>query len=268
MLNIQIIGERNSNPSPNHMAVTISGASMETPTVMAYPITEQTRRDWDVTGQGNNVDCYVYTRSNSDRLPEAVSRSNDNDVPLVIVATGLELDALDELQTLGIIAPNTSMTVLNALRACLGYSNPDLSSVEIEDHHQETKRDVSGTALLLAQRLQLVHNNLGVEIKKFRDRNLSRSRFEEVPVAGHFAGHIVRFLGSNGDLLNEERMFVLGRREYSFGALSVAQYASEAYKEGAKGITHIFDIKDQIRPVQTSKVTPYETDVCYCGYNH
>lgn len=268
MLNIQIIGERISGPSPNYMALSIARASMETPSVMAYHITEQTRRDWDETGQGNNVDCYVYTRSKSDKLPEAVSRSNDKNVPLVVVATGLELDALDDLQTLGIIAPNTSISVLNALRACLGYSNPDLSSVEIEDHHQETKRDVSGTALLLAQRLKVVHTNIDVVIEKFRDRNLSRTRFDEVPVEGHFAGHIVKFLGANGDLLKEERMFVLGRREYSFGALSVAQYASEAYNNGAKGITHIFDIKDQIRPVQTSKVTPYETDVCSYGHNH
>lgn len=194
-------------------------------------------------GEPESADAVIYCRRDPGTLTEAAEYCARKHKPLVFLSSGIELPKVPWPFPL-LVASNTSREVVEwMLKSVEMYQNQYNGWIpKIVEHHQETKKDVSGTAKATLRMMGLDPDN--IKIKSVRKFELSQSEFgipdEE---KGGYAAHVITFTNpETGEVSEPLRVAIWGRTEYAKGAIALALAAIERPQDFPNGVHNIFDL--------------------------
>lgn len=204
---IEIIGSRLGHDEPGRMATAINQAANDQGV------------DAKINTRPTEGQCVVFCSRDSANFGNAHRYCNDTGVPMLFMSSGLDCIPEHPEYPL-VIAPNTSVPVLEFARRVsdqILMSEPD--AVEIVEHHQPQKQDISGTAFWLCR---LVNQDPAI-IKTVRnwDKSSAEWGIPEIYRNG-YAVHTVHAV-YDGQPEFTDRVIEYGHRNYAAGALLFAQ---------------------------------------------
>lgn len=189
------------------------------------------REDLDQLGKLGKIADVVIDFSRPEALAEIASYVRRTGTPLLSGTTGFTPDQLRQLESLGAFAPvlwsaNYSLGVAVLVRALAAVSEvlkPDFDIELTETHHNQKADAPSGTAKLLLEAIDPVHDLTPVY---GREGNTGKRRKDEIGVhalrGGTVAGtHTVHFFGPDEELEFTHR--AASRQIFVNGALHMAR---------------------------------------------
>ncbi len=180
----------------------------------------------------------------------------ENDIPFVLLTTGVDYDKIGEevedSNICAVISPNMSpeITVINAMFKYAAERFPDAwKGMEgiIEESHQQGKKDTSGTAIKNKANLE----KLGVDVKgivSIRDPSYQRLHLgvRKKYLGGH-GWHTYVMQTPGGDVRIEIRHDVNGRETYVRGTVLAIKYLDHKMMEGERG--KVYSMEDVLRGI-------------------
>ena len=208
---IEIIGPRLGQDEPGRMALAINQAAQDQgiDTILSSRPTE---------GR-----CIIFCSRDSASFGAAHQYCTDANAPMLFMSSGL--DSIPEHPAYPlVIAPNTSVPILRFVQRVTNLirtTEPD--TVEVVEHHQPQKQDISGTALWLCR---LIAQESSI-ITPVRDWDTSSSAWG-IPEAyrNGYAVHAVRAVYGDRPEFTKH-IIEFGRNNYAAGALQLAQVLLE-----------------------------------------
>ena len=208
-MRVEIMGDRASVAEPGQLASAIARLADSDISVSTVSLP-------------SDADVLVYSRRVEDTLDAANEYCQYKNVPLVIMSTGMD-EAMPTTPGYPLVmAPNTGLRVLRFLQRVEEQAK-HLQGWEkhIIEHHQPSKKDVSGTAKKLAEMLGLGKDEI-VSVRNFEESRAHYPSMTEENVKS-YAGHEVTFTNpANGDQESSD-ILVLGREEYAKGLVVICK---------------------------------------------
>ncbi|MCA9308766.1 hypothetical protein KC973_00155 [Candidatus Saccharibacteria bacterium] len=165
-----------------------------------------------------HLDSVVYASRTSTKLKGAAQLCAAHDIPLYVLSSDMDDEVAQVKSTCNVIPiANSSLEVQEFLRDVTKFhqSHPDWT-LTITEYHQESKQDVSGTALQLVHTLGLGENC----ITSIRNDNKAGELFK-IPeeYKDGYAVHRVEFTSPDTHTSHQLQITVIGRKSYTYGLL-------------------------------------------------
>jgi len=185
-------------------------------------------------------------------------------IPFVMGTTGGNRVAIEDLirnsNISAVLAPNMNVEIVERQIEIdkMASSNPRIfegAIVQIDEIHQPSKVDISGTAISFRNQYEKHGATLGGHIESIRD-DPSSPRVQEAfagitpdPQRG-YAYHRVIVTGKNGNHIHDFETRVIGREVYVVGTLLAVMFLAEKIREGSHG--EIFTMRDVVEERRTA----------------
>ena len=204
-IHVGLYGRRSTTEHLGHFASEIYNALQVEPNVTVYKL------DFDPAPQ---LDAVIYASRSADKLRQASELCIKEDIPLLILSSdmGKEISDLSDACKIQVI-PNSSLEVQEYQQNITKFheNHPDYK-VSITEYHQQSKADVSGTAIDIAKQI----NFDGSKITSVRDDLATQKKFnipEEFKQA--YAIHQITFTNPETNVSQMFEIKVYGRKTYT-----------------------------------------------------
>lgn len=176
----------------------------------------------DTESAPETLDCIIYASRTRSKLVEAAEICRNLGVPLYVLSSDMEdeITAI-ELMCKVVRVANTSLEVQEFMRDVTNFYQAHRDwSLAITEYHQESKKDISGTALQLVRTLGLKEDC----ITSVRNNREAAELFA-IPemYLGGYAVHQVKFTSAKTHSYRLFEIIVLGRKTYVDGLLQLLQ---------------------------------------------
>ena len=212
-IRVGLYGKRASQEQLGHFATEIYEA------LQAEAGTKVYKLDFD---PAPNLDTVLYASRSADKLRQAAELCIKMNIPLLILSSDLK-DQVDELpaECNVQVIPNSSLEVQEYQRNVINYhrAHPD-QKVTITEYHQQSKLDVSGTAIAIAKQINFDSKN----IISIRD-DPTAQRLYNIPDQSKdaYAVHQIAFTNSQTNTTQMFEIKVCGRSTYISGLIEIVQ---------------------------------------------
>lgn len=207
-IRVGLYGQRVSKPTLGKLAAAIAdGIRTDDKFVLSLLETDD---------EPTELDAIVYAKRNDDRLVEALTLADQLNATVYLLSTSMEesLAAIPHKISVHML-PNTSREVLEYIDNVIAFNQAHPSwSIDITEYHQQSKSDVSGTALSIAAQI-------GVEsdaIRSVRNDAQATQLFDIAPA--HLSGYAVHQITFTNPDTHTQRLFqivVTGHQTYVDG---------------------------------------------------
>jgi len=230
MQTVEVMGDRESIAEPGRLAQAI----------VDYGVDFEAFSVQDVRTP-QNADFLVYCRRSDTTLGAAVSFCHENRIPLALLSSGINADQIRALRFPLIKVPNASLPIVRFLldveEAALRHKN---WPVTITEHHQPTKKDVSGTALKIADMLGVGKEAI-VSVRNWEQSQREHNIPEETREG--YAIHDVTFTNPETNIdTTPLHVVVHGRETYARGLMTLAGAVLGHPEEFLPGHYNIVDL--------------------------
>ncbi len=168
----------------------------------------------NISKYGKKIILYCGSGNN---IQDVIGFCNNSNTPLILLSTNIKI-IKDNFKFPFLFIPNASEEVRSFIDHVVSYGSMfAFKEISIIESHQQSKKDVSGTALVIAKKLNKTKRvitsirNVGQQIKLGIPKNF---------LNGH-AYHKVIF--KKKDLENTFSVLILGRESYAKGVIKIAK---------------------------------------------
>ena len=176
----------------------------------------------------SGLDLVLYASRSGRMLQTAATLCEEQNIHLWVLSTGLEEELKKVKGNCEIkVIPNTSVDVINYKTGVVNFwaSHKDWS-IRITEYHQQSKADVSGTAIDIAQAIDLPVS----QIISIRNDQVAESDFGiSLSAVGGYAIHNIEFTSPEDDMKQGFEIRVIGRATYTRGLVMLINEKFKKY---------------------------------------
>lgn len=210
-IHVGLYGRRSTTERLGHFASEIYDTLQAEPNITVYKL------DFDPAPQ---LDAVVYASRSADMLRQAAELCATEDIPLFILSSDMDQEIKNLPEECNVTAiPNSSLEVQEYQKNIVEFhdAHPEYQ-VSITEYHQQSKADVSGTAIAIAKQINFDSS----KITSVRDDLTTQKQFsipDEFQQA--YAIHRITFANPETNVSQTFEIKVYGRKTYTRGLIKI-----------------------------------------------